>query len=138
MGELKSLDKIRTMKLLEAVRPEIADMLLTLESEMIGLVETNNKLERELRACRDNYERALDKIAELERENAKLNAACTAHREQSEKNYRDAEAARAEGEAKGRREMLEKAEKLADEICECGGTYCLAHKVSNALDEGGE
>lgn len=39
--------------------------------------------------------------------------------------------------AEGRREMRDKAEKKADEICECGGTYCLAHLVTIALDEGG-
>ena len=51
MGELKSLDKIRTMKALGAVHPELADMLLTLEGEMLGLVDKNSALKAKLLAA---------------------------------------------------------------------------------------
>lgn len=47
-SKLVSMEKIRTMKLLEAVHPEIADLLLTLEPEMIALVEKVNDLEAKL------------------------------------------------------------------------------------------
>jgi hypothetical protein len=48
MGELKSMEKIRTMKLLDAVNPELADMLLTLEQDLLRILAENIQLTTEL------------------------------------------------------------------------------------------
>ena len=48
MGEIKSIEKIRVMKQLGAIHPELADLLLTLESEMVTNINRIAELEREV------------------------------------------------------------------------------------------
>ena len=51
-----SMDKIRTMKALGVVHPEIADMLLTLEGDMVGLVSENDALRARIAELEDSLE----------------------------------------------------------------------------------
>ena len=87
-----------------------------------SLLEKIEAMERKYQAL---YQEKVEVLSEVERLKSH-----DGPREQLEEALK-LEAARTEG----RREMLKKAESVAGEICECGGTFCLAHKVINALGD---